>query len=192
MLPKYTAWPKESHRQKVTCSKISPLAWITAGICGAIVSISFRNVKFISIQYFIIFLQDLALMTVECDCWAKPSPAHPKYSQWVKVRTDGCITSSASLLTLMHLSPWNRVNLDSSDHTTFFHCFGVQSLCSPTNGCPFFKSTSPIRVFWGYTAGQLPITRAPFALEMRFLYWINLALSPTAVFLILMERLRDC
>ena len=35
-------------------------------------------------------------------------------------RHDGYITSSTSLLTLMGPSLWNRVNLDSSDHMTFF------------------------------------------------------------------------
>ena len=46
---------------------------------------------------------------------------------------EGCITSSASLLTLMWLSLWNRVTLDISDHVTLFHCSRVQSLCSLAN-----------------------------------------------------------
>ena len=56
----------------------------------------------------------------------------------VDTRHDGCITSSASPLTLVHPSLWNRVNLDSSDHMTFFHCSRVQSLCSLANWSLFF------------------------------------------------------
>lgn len=59
--------------------------------------------------------------------------ALPPQACTVGTRHDGCITSSASLPTLMHPSLWNRVNLDSSDHMTFFQCSRVPSLCSLVN-----------------------------------------------------------
>merc|ERR1712035_273013 len=77
---------------------------------------------------------------------AEPRPEQLKKTQIITLppqactvgtRHDGCITSSASLLTLMPPSLWNRLNLDSSDHMTFFHCSRVQSLCSLDLCCLF-------------------------------------------------------
>ena len=70
-------------------------------------------------------------------------------TRWRKVGTryDGCFTSSASLFTLMRPSLWNRVNLDLSDHMTFFHCSRVKSSCSRSNWSLFFRLASLISGF---------------------------------------------
>ena len=72
----------------------------------------------------------------EC-CWIRPdqlnqpqnTTLHPQACT-VGTRHDGCTPSSASFLTWMGPSLWNRVTLDSSDHMTFFHHSRLQSLCS--------------------------------------------------------------
>ena len=59
----------------------------------------------------------------------------------VSTRHDGCITSSASLLTIILPSLWNRVNLDSSDHMTFSHCSNPISML-PSKLKPFCQVAS--------------------------------------------------
>ncbi len=111
--------------------------------CRGIVSISFCNItSFIPIQSCINF-----------------SPRSCIDGRVVTMH-DVCFTSSASLLTLMHPSLWNRVNLDSSDHMTFFHCSKVQYLCSLANWSLF----SWLAVFLRLHSCLVPIPWVPFTL----------------------------
>ena len=50
-----------------------------------------------------------------------------------------CITSATSLL-MMSPSLWSRVDLDSSDHMSLFHCSSVHSWCSLANWSFFLIS----------------------------------------------------
>ncbi len=102
------ALPKKKSHSNILLDRLS------ARICRGIILISFSNVTtFIPVQSCIYF-----------------SPRSCIDDGKVVAMYDVGITSSASLLTLMHPSLWNRVNLDSSDHMTFFHCSKVQYLCS--------------------------------------------------------------
>ncbi len=94
---------------------------------------------------------------------------------------DVCITSSASLLTLMHPSLWNRVNLDSSDHMTLFQCSKVQYLCSHAN---FFRLASLISYFLKatrlFSPNPLSFLRI-VRVEMILLSLLNIAVRSTVV-----------
>lgn len=56
----------------------------------------------------------------------------------VGTRPDGCIASSASLLTLSRPSLWDRGNLDPSHHVTSVHCSRAPIFTPPSKLKPFF------------------------------------------------------
>jgi len=79
---------------------------------------------------------------------------------------------------------WNRVNLDSSDHMTFFHCSRVQFLCSLANWSLFFQLASLISGFLKATQlfspnplSSLRIVRV----KMLLLSLLNIPVSSTVV-----------
>ena len=87
------------------------------------------------------FFGHMMFLNLDLTNWIQPKIIMlPRQARMAGTKHDGCINSSASLLTLMCPSLWNRVNLNSSDHQTFFHSIRVQSLCSLPNWSLFFSS----------------------------------------------------
>lgn len=98
-------------------------------------------------------------------------------------------TLSASLLTLMPHHSGKGVNLDSSDHTTFFLCSRVKPLCSLADRAPTPLPSHPFGLAdqW-FSWGDPAVRSQPFQfcialVEMLLLSWLNTALSSTVVFL---------
>ena len=105
----------------------------------------------------------------------------PSQACTLGIRHDGCITSSASLLTLMRPSLWNRVNLDSSDHMTFFSIAPESNLYPPQQTeAVFFSFASLISGFLKATQLLSPNPLRSFhivCVEMLLLSLFNIAVN---------------
>ena len=84
----------------------------------------------------------------------------------------------------MHPSLWNRVNLDSSDHSTFFHCSTVQYLSLK----PFFWLTSLIIGFLRLHRSLGPIPSVLFTMGMLLLSLLYTAVSSAVDFYLLIQQ----